>query len=237
MNIQGKHWIQLFLVFTFSPAFANPPIESLENIRHTAEEFVLSKISPDDHQDEKVVVQARNLDRRLTLPACSIALESYFPSSDKLDGNLSVGVECKGELPWKVFVGVLVERFGNVLVTNQSLPRGHLLAANDFRFQETNLTRLPTGYVQDPNQLIGLELRRNLSADQPMLFTYTQQPILIKRGEEVQIVATTGSIEVYSKGKAMQNASLGESISVKATNSGRVVEAVAKSQGVVEIKM
>jgi len=237
MNTQGKQWLLLISMLSLSASAFGEPTESLSNIQHNAEEFVLAQISSPEASDQTLAVKARDLDRRLALPACSIPLESFFPSHNKLEGNLSVGVECKGDRPWRVFVSVLVERFGKVLVTNETLPRGHQLTASDFHLQEMNLTRLPAGYVQDSEQLIGLEVSRTIYPDQPLLYSYTQKPILIKRGEEVQILANIGGIEVHSKGKALQDASKGESLPIKANGSGRVIEAIAKEQGVAQVKM
>jgi flagella basal body P-ring formation protein FlgA len=58
---------------------------------------------------------------------------------------------------------------------------------------------------------------------------------MIKRGQSVKIMARSGAVGVTMAGVATSKASLGERITVRNVNSGRVVEGIVRSGETVEI--
>ena len=60
---------------------------------------------------------------------------------------------------------------------------------------------------------------------------------LVKRGEQVTLIAITSGITVRMMGKALNDAIAGQQVRVRNNNSRRIVEGTAITRGIVEINM
>jgi flagella basal body P-ring formation protein FlgA len=60
---------------------------------------------------------------------------------------------------------------------------------------------------------------------------------VVKRGEQIILVAATSAMEVRMNGTALEDASVGQTIKVKNSSSKRVVEGVVQAPGIVKVTM
>jgi flagella basal body P-ring formation protein FlgA len=60
---------------------------------------------------------------------------------------------------------------------------------------------------------------------------------VVRRGEQILLVAATSAMEVRMNGTALEDASVGETIKVKNSSSQRVVEGVVEAPGIVKVTM
>ena len=58
---------------------------------------------------------------------------------------------------------------------------------------------------------------------------------VVRAGALVQLVLETGPLEILVRGVAMQNGAVGETISVRNSRSGRLVNGVVTSEGTIRI--
>ena len=213
-------------------AMADEAIQPLETISHQVREFLVAQ-----HRlrAESPQIELTNLDPRLRLAKCGVALEAFLPGGAKTVGSTSVGVRCAGPQPWTVYQRATVRVFDQVLVAGRFLRRGTILSAADLRRERRDLSALPGGYETVPDALIGKQLQQALNAGAVIPPQIVKTPPAIRQGETVTLVVRQGGMEITSSGIALSDAGLGERLRVRNQTSKRVVEGTAMSNHRVEV--
>ena len=184
---------------------------------------------------EATEIQVGRLDPRLRLHNCDRELEAFLPNGGRTTGNTTVGVRCPGSKPWSLYVPVTVNVFKNVVVTSGALPRNTILNRSHLKMAKRNLAKLPQGYFVNPDRLVGMKLKRNLSAGLPLTPTMVKAQMVIKRGQRVMLVSRSKGVSVRMQGQALANGAMGELVRVKNLSSKRIVEGRVTNDGEVLI--
>lgn len=179
----------------------------------------------------KLNYQVNEIDRRLTLSACS-KIEAYLPSGSQLIGKTSVGVRCNDAGGWHIFVPVHIRVSQDFVVSARQLPLGHTLQAQDLTSMTTETSQ--ASGLTDPEQAIGKVLRYGIVAGQVIRENMLRQPFSVTQGQIVQLLAQGSGFSVNSAGAALDNASEGQAVRVR-VGSNRVIGGFARGYGLVEI--
>ena len=91
------------------------------------------------------------------------------------------------------------------------------------------------GYISDLEHDGGYRVSRAIPQGAVISPNMVESAVMIKRGQSVKIMARSGAVGVTMAGVATTKASLGERITVRNVNSGRVVEGIVRSGETVEI--
>ncbi len=210
----------------------NTAWHAIEDIRKTAENFVSSATGDGD---ERISPQAGRLDSRLHLPQCSEKLEAFQQRGAKITSRTIVGVRCNGSNPWKVYVPVDVMVTETVLITNRSLPAGHIFSAADVNTEPRDVSRLVGGYLSRSGSLVGKQLKHSLMAGRVITPSMLKANIMIRRGQSVTIVANGNAVNIQMRGTALSDGAENQRIRVENTVSKRVIEGIVRSPEHVEI--
>ncbi|ADE13701.1 flagella basal body P-ring formation protein FlgA [Nitrosococcus halophilus Nc 4] len=208
--------------------------QSLAEIQEIARKFVLkqAKALPGN-----IEVTPGALDRRLRLPKCSHPLKAFFPSGSRPTGNTTVGVRCTGGTPWTVYLSVKVAVYGKVVVATHPLVPGSPLSLADIHLERRNLEQLRQGYLRDPAQVAGKRLKRPLGLGAVITPEVLEIPKLVRRGQQVILIAKVPGLQVHMKGQALEDAGAGEHIRVRNNSSQRIVEGTVTADGIVQVQM
>ena len=209
--------------------------ESHDTIRALATEFALRQV--DDPSLRNIQAKASNLDPRLSLALCDKPLEAFSTGNSRQLARTTVGIKCTGEKPWTLYVPVTVEALASVVFTSRPLLRGQALAPDALEVREVPLTRVPVNHLSNTSQLTGMETARPLQAGVPLTLNAVKPRQLIKQGQEVVIVASSGGIRVRMTGVAMRSGTRGDLIPVENNSSGRMVEAEVMDADTVRVKL
>lgn len=209
-------------------------IQSLESISSAARQRLetVARQNWGDDRAAQVEVTVHRLDPRLRLPACSVPLATEIPAAGRPLGSVAVNVRC-ADPAWSLFVPGRVSVHRPVVVMAASRPRGAVLSASDLALEHRELGTLPAGYVADPAELVGKELRRPVQARAVVLPGMARAPELVRRGERVTLQAAAGGIAVHSEGEALNAGALGERVRVRNLSTRRVVEGTVGGDGLV----
>lgn len=165
----------------------------------------------------------------------SFALEnfSYDPLSKKFRADLTaeaprglVVVPISGHATLKRTVPVLAHR----------LESGSVIGERDLDLIDMPDSRITADIVTEPSQLIGREMRRDVSEGEILRARDIMPPRFVQRGTLVTMKIETPYMIITAQGKAEQDGTEGDTIRVKNTQSNRVVEGVVTAPGVVEIR-
>jgi flagella basal body P-ring formation protein FlgA len=193
--------------------------------------------SQTDINKTDIEIKIGRLDSRLHLTECATGLTAFFPNQITFVGNGSVGIRCESATPWTIFIPVQINIFKTVLTASHPLTRGHALDASDIQPLRMKLTSTNNNYFADPKNIMGLILKRPLAVGKPFEAQLLTSPKLVKRGQEVILLATTASIKVRMSGKALADGAKGDLIQVRNTKTHIVVEGVVTKAGHVQVNM
>lgn len=230
MNLCGRLALALPLAVGAVAAQAADGTQPLDSLQHAAEAFVRAHVAP---AGGRVVVRAATLDPRLRLAACTAPLQAELPGDRIAGTRASVAVHCPGPSAWRLFVPVEVHVYREVLVGTRALARGETVAAADVRAEERDVAQLGYGYLTDPAALAGRQLLRPLRAGAVLSPVALAAPTLVRRGDQVTLLAGAGALAVRSSGTALENGSEGAQVRVRNAGSGRIVQGVVQAAGTV----
>ena len=173
------------------------------------------------------------IDPRLSLPACP-ALETFAAPGAAPWGNTTVGVRCRSEQPWTVYVPVKIVVLADYAVAALPLAQGQVLAPRDITVQQGDLAQLPAGVITDPKLAVSKIVTAGIAAGRPLRQDMLRAPLLIQQGQAVKIVSRGPGFQVASEGRAINSAHDGQVVQVR-TSAGPIVSGVARPGPVVEI--
>tara|TARA_R110001592_G_scaffold65634_5_gene201265 strand:- start:22703 stop:23413 length:711 start_codon:yes stop_codon:yes gene_type:complete len=233
--LTGCALLPLFFCATVS---ANPLIDQVIGATTTFLEQEIETHLQRSAREARYEVQVNRLDNRLRLPLCPDgALRAELESPAEPVGRVTVRLSCESEVRWRLFVPAQVSLFQPVLVTTRPLSRHSVVSERDVSLLERDVGLLNNAYLTDMEQIKGLRLRRQVSADTVLSPNQLEQQEVVKRGDKVVISAANAQVSVRMPGEALESGNLGSQIRVRNNRSGRVVKARISGPGQVEVAM
>ena len=174
--------------------------QPLDSIRSTAEDFVRAQLPAGK---AKQYVTAAELDPRLRLDDCVAPLEAFSQTAANKNARMTIGVRCTTANPWTVFVPVTVEVEASVLVLRRPLARRARVAPTDVEPQARRLPGSAATFISDVSMLQGHRLKRSLPVGTALTVDMLAPDLLVRRGQQVTLIAATGSVEIRAQGQAL----------------------------------
>lgn len=174
-------------------------------------------------------------DERLRLPACPAPV-AETPEGQRLWGSTQVRVRCPGEAGWSLSVRARVQVFAPAVLARRALPAGHLIEPADILRGEVDLTGSQRPALRDEALVLGRVVRIGLAAGQAIGAEHLRLPVVVRRGQALEVTATVGQVSVTSAGTALQDGAVGELIRVKMLG-GRTLQGVVTSEGRVAVPL
>ena len=135
-----------------------------------------------------------------------------------------------------------VERIGGVALVTLPVPvpTRRLLPDEIIMEDDLTLARLPVGrvgaYVEtNIDEVIGMQVRRLLSPGRPIQTQSIINPLVINRGDRVEISFSDGLLDLTSPGRALGDAHAGQEVRIVNLISNKTVTGIATGEGTVEI--
>ncbi len=225
--------IMLFLVTSKSYA-SQIEFEDLEQLRigvknFLEQQYIDSGIAPE--------ITINQLDKRLRLKKCTIPPEYSLKSNDRKFGNVTVFIECNGEITWSLYIPASVIGYESVLVAKQGIFRGTIIGKQHIKHKKIDLSKAYYGYYTLAEQIIGKQASRTIPTGTIISKLFLELPDIIKNGQEVYIQAKTNSINIQLKGKALSDGKLGQLIKVRNVSSGKIIQAKVISSTKVKVSL
>jgi flagella basal body P-ring formation protein FlgA len=208
-------------------------LQPLSSIEGAAESYVRAQLPK---TQSRYYVTAAHLDSRLRLAQCSAPLDALPNSTNSLQtARITVGVRCAAQTPWTVYVPVSVEVEASVLVLRRSLPRRAPILATDVELQVHRLPGTASTFLSDVNNLNGHRLKRAIPAGTPLTVELLVPDVVVRRGQQVTLVAANGGIEIRAQGLVLADAGAADRVRVQNVSSLKVIEGVVENENVVRV--
>jgi len=208
--------MRLILIITLLAALLPGRATSSRSIRSGP--AALSAVGPDAEAEA-------TLDASVRMPLCQNPLQAQ-PT-----GTTTVEVSCPSETGWRLFVPVKVRRFQNVLILARGLAAGESVGTADIVSERRDAARIVGAPLTDPGRAAGQVMRRTLPAGSILSSSDLLSQRLVRRGDNVALVARSGGLEVRMAGRALANAGENERVSVENLSSHRVVQGIVSQDG------
>lgn len=217
---------------------ADALLQPLDSLAGAAEEFVRGRLPKSEMKDAvNARVTADRLDPRLRLSRCSAPLVVSQRGTTELAPRTTVAVRCPNGAQWTIYVAVSLETEMTVLVLRRALARGAAIGPDDVVARDLWVKGTGAGYVTHRQQLARTHAKRPLSAGAVLTPEMLAADVLVKRGQEVSLVALVAGIEVRAKGIALSDGVEAGRVRVQNLNSQRVVEGVVTADSVVRVAL
>lgn len=205
--------------------------QSLDEIHNLVSEDIKQKIG---QQIYEPTIQLRKLSPTLELPQCQQPLELKDRSSGEAIGRMTYSVSC--HLPnWRVFVPAVVDGKLAVIMTAQGILKKAVIKSEDLKRVILPYKQVRRGSVINLDTAIGMRTKKSISANSILRIRDLQPPYWVFKKQQVTLITNIGSIQVKTKGIALQSAVERQQVSVKNSTSGRVVKGIVIAPNTVSV--
>ncbi len=212
------------------------PVQSLAKLVEVAKSAVLAIVQKTVDPGSQANIEATAPDSRLRLPACASPLRAIVPVSQSGQERQWVEVACDSGARWRVNIPTRVSVERVVMIARRPLARGAAFKADDFSLVRQILSGTATDRVRSADNMGERRLRRAITAGTVLTYEMLEPELVIRRGQEVVLMARTGALEIRSGGLAMQDARSGDRVRVQNLSSRRVVEGIAATDATVTVQ-
>lgn len=135
-----------------------------------------------------------------------------------------------------LYVPFRVITAAKVYVLTQSGKKGDLVKAESVAVREARFTEKKAGYPGKLDEIVGKALKRDVAAGTILAYSMLEAPLVIQKGEIVNIIAENQRLVVRTRGKAMETGRVGDSIRVKNTLSEKEIFGKVVDDNTVSVK-
>ncbi|MFZ6862484.1 flagellar basal body P-ring formation chaperone FlgA [Undibacterium sp. Ji67W] len=201
-----------------------------DKIRQVATEY-LQQLSSAQPGDAEISVGA--IDGRLNLAECQ-ALVPFLPTGSKAWGKTTVGVRCTAPSNWTIYLRANVQITAEYYVAAHSISKGQILALEDLSKIKGEISNLPVGFINNPDQAIGKTIQVSVSSGTLLRMDSLKNPAVVQQGQAVRVISIGNGFQVTTEAQAINNASEGQIAKAKTAN-GVTLSGIAKAGGIIEI--
>jgi flagella basal body P-ring formation protein FlgA len=154
-------------------------------------------------------------------------------------GRFSARVEMyrQGELVRVGTASVDIRLWADLMVPVRNINRGEVLTPDLFTVKRFDVTSWTEPMLADPAHLAGCQAKSILIAGRQVGLARLEKIPDVPTGATITLVGTAGILEIRAKGVALQNGTIGETIAVRNTDSGKVLNGKVVGPGMVVIAL
>ncbi len=212
-----------------------PQFHSHKDILNTVETFLAANLQRS--RDIETKTRISPLDARLTLARCEVPLSAFSSTDINQNARFSVGVKCGGQKPWSLYVTVKVEKIATLYIASTPISRGDVILEDNIQLVKRDINKLRHGFFVNKRELIGMVAKRSIRAGTIFSQRHLSPPLIIKKGDSVDIIAKTPAILIRMSGKAMSDGAKGQRIKVKNSSSKKIIDAIVMEAGLVSVRI
>lgn len=144
-----------------------------------------------------------------------------------------IGRAAEGPIETTISIGLVP--YPQYVTARTTIGRGHRISPADLILKPIADARPEAAYVTDPNELVGMEVRTTLRVGQPIARGDVSEPIVVHRGDLVEVRVLSGAVKVTTSGKALQNGADSDLIEIETMQPKKRLLARVVRTGLVEI--
>ncbi len=182
------------------------------------------------------IKEVRYQEGQLISPGTATIEASTLPVTIPGLRSFSINAIVDGEKQPPFTVSASVEEWGMMPVAKRTVSRGSLIAADDVVMARVNLAALPGDALRKDEDVIGLEVNRDISFGEIFRKEKLTIPPLVTAGAKVTMLYRRGPFEATATGIALESGVRGQEIKIKNETSKKVVSGVVLEPGIIGVK-
>ena len=124
-----------------------------------------------------------------------------------------------------------------VAVAKTAISRGKIISHNDVELKFIKTGKRRSQHITIIEDMIGQSAKRQLRVGQPIGANDVEAPIIIHKNQLVTILLQLPGLVLRTEGKALSDATKGETVKVLNTQSKRIIHATASASGLVNVTL
>lgn len=226
------------LVIGLLPLLAQAEVSAGQQIDDAVERYIAQAVADEATAQgwtgQRFSHASTSLNSTAALAPCTQALTvSPSDAGASLLARQRLDVRCADQPGWAVVVSSQASVFVPAVFSSQTIERGQTIGAPQLSLQELDVGKASRGFFTDLDDVVGMGAKRRIRPNQALSPSLLTKPLLIKRGQQVKIVASHDGIAASTMGEALENGELKAVIRVRNLSSGRTIEAKVLEAGVV----
>lgn len=227
--VQVFRGLLLMGIISSHNAIATTGEEALAKVQQAAMEQLKNLAATAAWAAPQMSAEVVRTNREIPLCPSGARVESMDPRGL---ARMRFAVICGGQPGWRQEVLVRGKVSAEVAVAATDLMAGKILSPYDLLQERHDITLIPDTF-SDLGQVAGLAARRSIRAGEVLRPNMLSAPQLVRRGDQVRIVARREQIEVSMAGEALDNGARGAIVRVR-NASGNTIRARVIEAGTVE---
>jgi flagella basal body P-ring formation protein FlgA len=160
-------------------------------------------------------------------------LPQVTSDSNSIMGRQQLTLNCADTPTWTAKVNVEATVFVPAVFTQTVIERGDTITSSQLKVEDLDINKARRGFFNDIDKVAGQGAKRRLRAGQLISPSLLAKPLLVRRGQQVKMIANQDGIAATTLGEALENGEQGAVIRVKNLRSEKIVEARVIEAGVV----
>jgi flagella basal body P-ring formation protein FlgA len=177
------------------------------------------------------------IDPRLRLTQCAVPLTANPGPGMANRVRLIVEVRCAAPNAWHLYVPVRIVGVQHALRSTRALLTGQVLRDADIETIDLDIADLPPGALDGLALAVGQTVARPLAPGSILSNRDLMAAPAVQKGQTVILLARNGAMDIKMAGRALGDALINQRVRASNISSGRVVDGVATSRGVVEVNL
>jgi flagellar basal body P-ring formation protein FlgA len=219
---------------TAEPADAPAAMENLLQVQAAAEREATQRL-PTLAVGQRLAVGP--IDPRLRLAVCAVPLAARPGPGVSNRDRLIVEVQCAAPNAWHLYVPVKIVGAQQAVRTRHALLAGQVVREADIEVIKLEIGDSPPGALDGVSLALDQIVARPIAAGSILSNRDLLATPAIQKGQTVTLLARNGAIDIKMAGRALGDAFVNQRVRAANISSGRIVDGVAASRGVVEVNL
>jgi len=227
MNMLKKFklsWL-ILLIISSTPLLVSaqaPEALTHKEVMQGVIEFVETKLGTEKAENTRITVLP--IDSRVKFYKCPVDIEYTLASERSFTRQFPIKVSClQSSKPWKSYIQVMVTEMVEALIVTKNIAKGVRIDADMVKVALVDKYKIKSRSISTASSVLGGRAMRNI----PRGYQIGLKDVcLVCKGDEVSIIAKSGTMMIKTSGTAIENGAKGETIKVKNDSSNRVVKGV-----------
>lgn len=203
-------------VFVCAPMIGNNAFANTQELIRSVQNFLYQQASLTTANESEIAIEV--FPPSTQFGTCENP-QPFFPNANQeAAGRVSVGVRCGVNGEQVRYVQAQISLLASYLVPKEDIRSGTILNASMLTSAQGDVGRMRNPPITKLEDLVGMVVRRNLRAGQPIHEQMVQAPEIISRGEAVKIVVEGVGFQIEREGNAIDSGGLNDVIRVRVGN-------------------
>lgn len=203
-------------------ANAESQYAALDAIYEQAAEYLKQKV---DQKLHNPVIEIKTFSTPLKLPACQVPVEISDRNPTKYAGRLTLGIKCS-QPAWTFYLSANVEGELPAVIATQGILKEAVIKPADVKMVFLPYKKVPADSLISTDKVVGMRAKKAIPPNDIIAIRDLQPPYWVFAKQSITLVSRIGSIEVRTKGTALEDGVENQQVEVENNSSKKRIKGI-----------